>query len=186
MPVLPPDGACLRCVFPEPPSAAELPTCDTAGVLGSAAAMVASLQVTAAMQVLLGGANPLDASLMTLDVWQSRFKAFKLEHARRADCPTCGQRRFEFLEAPAVQMTSLCGRNAVQVRSRSTESVDLSRLAGKLSRSGVVQQTPYLLRCALHDPQSLQMTIFPDGRAIIHGTSDLDRARSTYARFIGD
>ena len=54
MAVLPPEDACLRCVYPEPPSATELPTCDTAGVLGPAAALVASLQVTAAIRLLVG------------------------------------------------------------------------------------------------------------------------------------
>ena len=187
MAIVPPDGPCLRCVFPEPPSPAELPTCDTAGVLAPAAAVVASLQVVAAIRTLLGATRPAEESLIALDVWQGRFKSFKLEHAKKPDCPTCGQRRFEFLEASADgQMTSLCGRNAVQVRSRSDEPVDLPKMADKLGRSGHVQLTPYLLRCALHEPQSLQLTLFPDGRAIIHGTADLDRARSVYARFIGE
>jgi adenylyltransferase/sulfurtransferase len=184
MAILPPAGACLRCIFPEPPSAADLPTCDTAGVLASAAAIVASVQVTSAIRTLL---RTPPESLISVDVWQSRFKTLGLDQAKRPDCPTCGQRRFHFLEAPTDgQLTSLCGRNAVQVRSRAAQSVDLSKMAGKLSRSGHVQQTPYLLRCDLHEPQPIQLTLFPDGRAIIHGTADLDRARSIYARFVGD
>ena len=96
MAILPPTGPCLRCVFPEPPSAADLPTCDTAGVLASAAAIVASLQVAAALRTLLHMAPP---SLLTVDVWQSRFRTLDLAQAKRPDCPTCGEGRFEFLEA---------------------------------------------------------------------------------------
>lgn len=187
MAILPTAGPCLRCVFPEPPSPADLPTCDTAGVLASAAAIVASLQVAAAIQILLQGPDSPTEPLISFDLWPSRFQTLDLKQAKRPDCPTCGHRRFEFLEAPADgQMTSLCGRNAVQVRSRSAQPVDLSRMAGKLSQSGRVQQTPYLLRCDLHEPQTIQLTVFPDGRAIIQGTADLDRARSIYSRFIGD
>lgn len=187
MPILPPDGPCLRCVFPEPPSAAELPTCDTAGVLAPAAAIVASLQVAAALRVLTLRADWKGESLTSFDLWQNRFKTFRLEHAKRPQCPTCGKGHFEFLDAPPDRaLTSLCGRNAVQVRSRASESVDLGRMAQKLTLCGRVQQTPYLIRCALNDPATVQLTVFPDGRAIVHGTADFDRARSLYARFIGD
>ena len=33
--------------------------------------------------------------------------------------------------------------------------------------------------------ESYEFTVFPDGRAIIKGTSDEDRARSLYARYLG-
>src|ERR1019366_9198861 len=52
--IRPGQGPCLRCVFPNPPEAGELPTCDTAGVLGPAAAIVASMQVIASIQFLTG------------------------------------------------------------------------------------------------------------------------------------
>jgi molybdopterin/thiamine biosynthesis adenylyltransferase len=186
MAVTPPGGACLRCVFPEPPSPAELPTCDTAGVLAPAAAIVASLQVAAAMRVLRqNGFAP--EMLISVDAWRGRFRTISLDDAKRADCPTCAGRLFEFLDARAEsQMTSLCGRNAVQVRPHSTGPMELARIAQKLSNSGQVHRTQYLVRCELADPLGLHLTVFPDGRAIVNGTADLDRARSIYSRFIGD
>lgn len=186
MAILPPDGPCLRCVFPESPAAAELPSCDTAGVLAPAAAIVASLQVAAAFRVLLGQASPQRESLIAVDAWRGRFHSIPLVDAKRPECPTCGRREFPYLEgANAGRSTSLCGRNAVQIRAAREESVDLSLMAAKLSQIGHVQRTPYLLRCALHDPREIQLTVFPDGRAIIQGTADFERARSIYARFVG-
>ena len=35
------------------------------------------------------------------------------------------------------------------------------------------------------DAEEHEFTVFPDGRAIIKGTSDVDRARTLYARYIG-
>lgn len=198
MAVVPPTGPCLQCIFPEPPAAAELPTCDTAGVLAPAAAIVASLQVTAALRVLLAGASPSHVEsrsgrvtsiepLVSVDVWAGRFRRIALEGEKRADCICCGRREFKFLEAGAAgQSTSLCGRDAVQVRPQNGIAVKLSQLADKLSQSGHVQRTPHLLRCELYQPTAIRLTIFPDGRAIVHGTADLERARSIYSRFVGD
>ena len=39
-----PPTPCLRCVFPEAPAPGSTPTCDTAGILGPVAGIVASLQ----------------------------------------------------------------------------------------------------------------------------------------------
>jgi adenylyltransferase/sulfurtransferase len=182
----PPATACLRCLFPTPPGPAELPTCDTAGVLGPAATLVASLQVTAALRMLIEGpevAQPLIAA----DLWQSRFRTISTSDTKRADCITCGERRFEFLDVSlGSRSTHLCGNNAVQVSSKGLCSLDLRRLADKLSVTGTVTRTPYLIRCELRDPAEIKLTVFPDGRAIVHGTGDLDRARSIYARFVGN
>lgn len=185
MTITPPGDACLRCVFPDPPAPGELPTCDTAGVLGAAAAAVASIQVAAAIRLLVGSDHPQE--LMTLDVWKGRFHAVQLAQAKRGDCVCCRQRRFDFLEgASAGRSTSLCGRNAIQIRpSGATQLLDLAQVAAKLTSAGLVQRTAYLVRCELHEPRELRLTIFPDGRAIVHGTADPDRAKSIYARFVG-
>jgi molybdopterin/thiamine biosynthesis adenylyltransferase len=185
MTIRPPADACLRCVFPDPPAAGELPTCDTAGVLGAAAAMVASLQVTSAIRLLVTADHRQE--LVTLDIWKNRFHSVPLSDAKRSDCLCCGQRRFDFLDgASAGRSTSLCGRNAIQVRpSGAAQLLDLATVADKLTGAGAVQRTDYLVRCDLHEPRELRLTIFPDGRAIVHGTADPDRAKSIYARFVG-
>src|SRR5262249_12597237 len=52
MPVIPGHTACLRCVYPDPPSGAQ-PTCETAGVLNAIVSAVASLQVGDALRILV-------------------------------------------------------------------------------------------------------------------------------------
>lgn len=186
MALRPPADACLRCVFPEPPNAAELPTCDTAGVLGTAAAIAASLQVTAALRLLTAADHRQE--LITFDAWKNRFGQLRLDEAKRDDCICCARRQFEFLENRlGGRSTSLCGRNAIQVRpGGAVETLDLAAVADKLTAAGAVQRTAYLVRCDLHEPQDLRLTIFPDGRAIIRGTADPNRAKSLYARYIGE
>jgi hypothetical protein len=184
MAVVPGVTPCLRCMFPTPPAAGELPTCDTAGVFAPAAAIVASLQVTAAIQLLLG-ASDRDPALVRFDVWSGRFHRSSTYQSRRPDCVACGQRLFEFLNHCRASSVSLCGRNAVQVSPPNASALDLESMAAKLSPVGQVLRTPYLVRCQLPPPQELKLTLFADGRLIVNGTSDLDRARSIYARYVG-
>ena len=185
MGISPLNTACLRCLFLNPPGPGELETCDTAGVLASAASVVASLQVVEAMKFLLG--QPLSRELVTIDLWPLRVRSISTADARRADCPACTLRKFEFLDArPGESATSLCGRNTVQVRPPTNGSLPkLDVIAERLASVGQVERTPFFVRCPLRDG-GLSLTLFPDGRAMIHGTSDPAAARSVYARYIGN
>src|SRR6185295_14104369 len=53
MTVIPGLTACLRCIYPDPPSGTQ-PTCETAGVLNAIVSAVASLQVADALKILAG------------------------------------------------------------------------------------------------------------------------------------
>ncbi len=53
------DSPCYRCLFPEPPSAADAPNCSEAGVLGVLPGLVGMIQATEAMKLVLGIGQPL-------------------------------------------------------------------------------------------------------------------------------
>jgi adenylyltransferase/sulfurtransferase len=183
MGIVPNVTPCLRCVFPDPPGPGEIETCDTAGVFAPAAAIVASLQVAAAVKILLGDTGTLP--LTTIDAWAPRVHEVSTSGARSDDCPTCGKRRWEFLDAATTPTTSLCGRDTVQVRPASSNvKLNPDEVERRLAAVGDVQRTPFLIRCALRDG-GLKVTVFMDGRALVHGTDDAAVARSTYARYIG-
>jgi adenylyltransferase/sulfurtransferase len=55
-------------------------------------------------------------------------------------------------------------------------------MAGRLSPHGKVKHNDFVLKFWRDD---YEMTLFPDGRAIIKGTTDAAVARSLYARYIG-
>jgi molybdopterin/thiamine biosynthesis adenylyltransferase len=187
MAIRPPHTACLRCLFPTPAGAGELPTCDTVGVFSPVSAIVASLQAAAAIKLLAGKSEAVKPELIVMDLWDGGIRSIAAADSRRDDCIACGLRHFEFLDQRGGSATvNLCGRNAVQVRpAPKSPGVDLSALAAKLSGAGAMERTPFLLRCALNGLGDLKLTVFPDGRLIVQGTTDPDRARSIYARFIG-
>jgi adenylyltransferase/sulfurtransferase len=184
MTVLPGRTPCLRCLFPDPPRPGDLPTCDTRGVLGPAAAIVGAMQATAALKLLSGNETAIAPSLLTLDVWAERFHATALESAKNPQCVCCGQRHFEYLQVRGIDSgVSLCGRDAVQVRGEGR--LELAEIVERWKPLGAVERNAYLVRCQLHDPPGVRLTLFADGRLIVHGTKDIARAKSLYARFVG-
>jgi adenylyltransferase/sulfurtransferase len=187
MAIVPGRGACLRCLFPAPPAAGELPTCDTAGVLQSAAAAAASLQVAAALRILTRQWTPRDQTLLKLDVWTGRFTAIGLQDAQAQDCPCCGKGEYPFLETTGSDCaTALCGRDAVQIRpSRPWNDADFDRALDRLRPLGTLEVGAFFSRCRLTETPELTLTCFRDGRVLLHGTADTGRARAICARYIG-
>lgn len=178
-----PGGPCFRCIFPEAPAPGTAPTCDTAGVLGTAVGTVASIAATEAIKLLAGRGTP-NPGLISIDVWELSFDVVSLGPPR-PDCPACGQRNFAYLYGEAAaRTTSLCGRDAVQVRPSGSSYIDLHELAGRLREAGVAQLrlTEHLLRFTV---SGCELTVFPDARAIVKGTEDETYARTLYARWIG-
>jgi adenylyltransferase/sulfurtransferase len=179
MPVIPNVTACLRCVYPEQPTGVQ-PTCETAGVLNAIVSLVASLQVADALKILSGHANLVRPRITTADVWDGGIRQIAAPE-RDSECPTCGRREFSYLERTVVPPVSLCGRNAVQVRDRE-RPIDLLELAERLKPLGAIRANEYALRFFI---PPYELTIFPDGRAIVKGTADPGVARSLYARYVG-
>jgi adenylyltransferase/sulfurtransferase len=89
MTVVPGQSACLRCLFPSPPPAADMPTCQEAGILGSVAGSVGIVQATEALKYLLGSGTLLTNRLLTYDALSARWRTVAL--LRRRDCPLCGE-----------------------------------------------------------------------------------------------
>jgi molybdopterin-synthase adenylyltransferase len=181
MNILPGDTPCLRCVYPEMPLPGTTATCDTAGILNGIVGAIAGVASTEALKILLHS-DRVRPTMFWMDVWENT--ADHLEVPRQPDCPACGQHTYEFLESlSAGSTTSLCGRDAVQVRSsRKGDRIDFPTLAERLQAVGQVSYNAYLLR---FNVDSYEFTIFPDARAIIKGTDDEMTARSLYARYIG-
>lgn len=180
MPVLPGRGACFRCIYPAPPSG-DQPTCETAGVLNPVTSVVGSLQAASALKLLAGHAADFELRIATIDVWTGALRQIA-QPGRDGDCPCCGRREFEYLERNRRAPVSLCGRNAVQIHDRG-RPLDLAQLGAKLAGLGAVRSNDFALR---FERPPYEITVFPDGRAIIKGTTDVAVARSLYSRYIGN
>jgi molybdopterin/thiamine biosynthesis adenylyltransferase len=179
--VLPGKTACLACIFPDSPRGI-VETCETSGILNMAVNLVASLAATEAMKLLVGSAaaGQLRKTLWSFDVWSN-------EHAEiaaakpRPGCRACGEREFVHLAGEGRPHITMCGRNSVQIHERA-RPIDFSEMQRRLEAHGVVRHNEFVLKF-WREPY--EMTLFPDGRAIIKGTTDTGVARSLYARYVG-
>jgi len=184
MVILPGETPCLRCVIESAPPPGMAPTCESAGVLGPAINIVASYQAAEAFKILTGNREAINRDLIYIDVWdniQKHFKVAKLKDT--VDCPCCKQRNFEWLEGKmGSHTTSLCGRNAVQVAHRTPTRLNFDDLSKHLRELGEVSFNRFMLKFAA---EGHEFTVFPDGRAIIKGTNDVDKARTLYAKYVG-
>jgi adenylyltransferase/sulfurtransferase len=207
MNVLPGETACLACIFPDSPRGI-VDTCETSGILNSAVNLVASIAATETLKLLVGdqtGAtngtdgteetkaphppshlpSTLRKTLLSFDLWTN-------EHAEitaakpRPGCRVCGERDFIHLAGEGRPHITLCGRNSVQIHAVQTHEpqrpIDFNEMDRRLQPHGTVRHNDFVLKF-WHDPY--EMTLFPDGRAIIKGTTDTAVARSLYARYVG-
>jgi adenylyltransferase/sulfurtransferase len=177
--VLPGATACLACVFPESPQGT-FETCETAGILNTAVNLVASIEASEALKFLVGSTEKMRRTLLSFDVWMNE-RAEVQANKPRPGCRACGERDFVHLAGKGRPHITLCGRNSVQIHERH-RPVDFGEMNQRLKPHGTVRHNDFVLKF-WHEPY--EMTLFPDGRAIIKGTTDPGVARSLYARYVG-
>jgi molybdopterin/thiamine biosynthesis adenylyltransferase len=179
MNILPGKTGCLACLFPDQPRGA-FETCETAGILNSAVNLAASIAATEAIKLLVGADAQVRRTLLSFDVWRNE-RAEVNAASPRPGCRACGERDFIHLAGEGRPHITLCGRNSVQIHERH-RPVDFAEVSARLQPHGPVRHNDFVLKFW---PQSYEMTLFPDGRAIIKGTTDTAVARSLYARYVG-
>jgi adenylyltransferase/sulfurtransferase len=180
MNVLPGVTACLACLFPEAPTGM-LETCDTAGILNSAVNLGASVAATEALKLLTGARQQLRKTLLSHDLWLNQRSEICAGDPRPG-CRTCGSQEFIHLAGARRPHITLCGRNSVQIHEHH-RPVNLEDMSKRLQPHGSVRHTDFILKFW---KEPYEMTLFPDGRAIIKGTTDTALARSLYARYVGN
>lgn len=181
--IIPGDTPCLNCLLETVPLGGL--TCDTAGIIGPAVQMVVAHQVTEALKILAGDWGALRGKLVSFDLWKNQNTAISVGKVKKEDCPSCGENRvYPFLDFSNMTKTAvLCGRDSVQIRPPAQGERDLEALEEVLvKQGGKVERNPYLLSFATGGHR---MVIFKDGRVLIHGTKDINEARTLYHRYLG-
>ena len=179
MAIVPGQTACLRCVYPESPRGAQ-PTCETDGVLAPVTAAIAALQAGDALKILARGAESIEARLTMVDVWTGEIRQTRAALAR-SGVPVLRAARI-FLSGRQTSRAHQSLRPQCGPDPRTGPPGGSGRLTRRLSALAPVRSNEFALRVML-DPYEL--TVFPDGRAIIKGTTDVGVARSIYARYVG-
>lgn len=182
--IIPDKTACFACIYPEQPIHGTIETSGTSGVISPIANLVAAYQTSEALKLLVGDYEHLNKLLLSFDLWNNKFDKLDMINSRSDNCPACTHQKYEHLKPKnkKEQFLSLCGNDTVQITLPNNMKFDLARLAEKLRRAGKVEETEFLLKFMIDD---YNLTIFPDGKIMVHGTNDVMVAKSLYTRYIG-
>jgi adenylyltransferase/sulfurtransferase len=183
MTILPRQTPCLRCLMQECPPPGTTPTCDVAGILAPIVSVIASIEAIEAIKILSGNREAISRHLTVVELWDNHVRQVDVSSLReQVDCPTCKHDQFPWLAGKQGSHTAvLCGRNAVQLTHPGV-TLSLDDLARHLEGLGELTRNPFLLRLKV---EQYELTIFPDGRAIISGTDDVATAKTVYAKYVG-
>ncbi len=179
-PIQVPRTPCLRCLIEEPPAFGDVDTCDTAGVLGPTVGVIASWAALEALK-LLTGKEP-SRELVRFNLWDGERQFL---HPPKTRCRYCTEKTTEFLHARwTMRASELCGLEGVQIRVNPPGMLNFDALQPRLeARSG----SRWLQRGMMLKGRegAWDITLFRDGRALIHGAITPGRARSWYAEVVG-
>lgn len=180
MNIVPNETPCFRCLIQNPPKPGLLPTCDTVGVLNTIPAVIANIETTEVLKIILYDSQ-INKNLLIYDVWSHNFNSVKI--SRRDNCECCVKHDFKFLnKGNKEKIISLCGSNAVQITPVATGKISFEKLKEKLKNLGEVEKTEIILK---FKTSNYEFNIFRNGRTIIYGAKDKKLAKSLYAKYIG-
>jgi len=169
-----PETACLECVMPGLKDA-DLPTCETRGILGATAGIVGAIQALEAIKVLTGIEPESTGKLMLFDFAQSEFRTIDLRI--RLDCEVC-QKKTATLASFPRRIAWLCGSNTANVNPEEPVSLDLTSLSKDLARDHTVLLATSSV--VVFDYRGHEVSLFRKGRMLIKNVRDEEEALEVF------
>ncbi len=184
--ILPNKSACLRCMFPEL-NEEEMPACSTEGVHPSILYLVAGVQVSEAVKVIIGQQPTLVNKLLYIDLNGLSFD--KIQMVRQEDCPACGTARKENkLIVQQLIIEELCGRDRGKrtwtVTPAEPVPVNLTGIVKNAESLGYQVKTRGNLGITAINSGRMSVSFLSSGAATIVGAKDEEDAINVYKTFV--
>jgi adenylyltransferase/sulfurtransferase len=122
-------GPCYRCLFPEPPPPGSVPSCAEGGVLGVLPGLVAMIQATETVKIVVGIGEPLYGRILQYDALRMDFREFRLK--KDPGCPVCGAQP---TVTELIDYDGFCGVPAVQQSGPPVAEVTAVEVAARRAR----------------------------------------------------
>ena len=178
LPVIPTQTACLRCIWPSAPSFVD--SCESMGLVPATAFVIAGIQVTEGLKILLDQMEELNDFVLTVDVWSGRFRKLPKPALPNPDnpCPACELRQFEQLgQRRNVEATVMCSGRAVLLSREYNPPFNYEVVANRLTTRFPVMKGPGYFS---FETDGHKLFVYQSGRALIVGTGDAPRALTLY------
>lgn len=176
MNIIPGETPCLRCMIPDKADEGTLETCATAGILFSLPRTMANIASTEAVKYLVR--SGMRKGLLTVDLWRDEYEITEVQ--RNEDCTCCGNGVYDFLNMDEDEYTELCGTETVQVLPKGDIEIDLDKIISRYERAEKIGES--MIKIPL---EKYELNLFKDGRMIVKGTKDVDKAESLYSEYVG-
>lgn len=181
--IIPGVTPCLQCLIKRLPLQGQ--TCDTVGIIAPAVQMVTAHQGAEALKILSGNMEAVRKTYVSFDLWENEYLSLKADALKESNCLSCGETpEYPFLQSgQEMKVAVLCGRDTVQIRPADNQSFPLEKLVDQWRSAGLaVGGNPFLISVTKDGAKAV---FFKDGRALIHGTKDLNEARKIYHSLMG-
>jgi adenylyltransferase/sulfurtransferase len=175
--IIPRQTACFEC-FTGRLRDEGMPTCETAGVLPSILATIASVQVSEAIHLILGNEPCLANKLLFIDIYSLNFSIIDI--ASRNDCPVCGESSMEMESSfIASKVVELCGKDSFMASSSQQMTLDFDVVLPILeTRYSIKRRSNFGI--ALEHSQGITINLMKTGNALIRGVADQQAASVIY------
>jgi adenylyltransferase/sulfurtransferase len=170
----PPETPCLECVFPSVDDR-YLQTCETRGVLGVTAGIIATMQAMETIKLLTGIGETLKGKLVVCDFSDMHFMT--IDVYERPNCPACkGEIK---LKREKERLTWLCGQDTVNVNPPRLIETSMEQLLQKLQNNyRILIKSPVVIVFQYGD--NIEVSFFQGGRMLIKNVKDEDTALEIY------
>jgi adenylyltransferase/sulfurtransferase len=184
--ILPNKSACLRCMFPEL-NEEEMPACSTEGVHPSILYLVAGIQVSEAVKLIMGKEPTLANKLLYVDLNELSFD--RVQMSRQQECPSCGTARKEpILSVSKLIIEELCGRDRGKrtwtVTPAEPVPVNLGGIVKNAESLGYEVKTRGKLGITAVNTGRMSVSFLSSGAATIVGAKDEEDAIGIYKTFV--
>ncbi|MBM4237656.1 MAG: HesA/MoeB/ThiF family protein [Euryarchaeota archaeon] len=176
--IVPGRTACLEC-FQGGLDDERLERCAVVGVLPSVLGILASIESSEAIRLVVGLEPRLANSLLLCDVWNMNFEEIEL---RRSDaCPACGLSTSPPLkEAEIIDLCARGGKRTFVLEQSDDLDIDLAALASALTERGFTIDMIGKLGIAVVSSSGVRATILESGVVIMEGARDEEEASALH------
>ncbi len=184
--ILPNKSACVKCRFPELKED-EMPACSTEGVHPSILYLVAGVEVSEAVKLIIGKEPSLVNTIFLMDLEHLTFE--KIQIARAPECPACGAARKDYnLVAQELIIEELCGRDRGKrtwtITPTNPVPVNLSGISKRAETLGYQVRTRGNLGITATNDNRMSVSFLSSGAATIVGAKDEKDAIEVYNTFV--
>lgn len=182
--IIPGETPCLEC-FQGGLDDSILPTCAVAGVHPSVLSIIASVEVSEAVRIILGERPQLAGKLFYCDIGEMSFE--KISISRSENCPACGSNPIDFKPGEGI-VTELCGREGKKtflITPNEDLNLDKSNLLYLLNTlEGFNVEVSADLGITLTDGFGRKFSLLKSGVMIVKGVYNEKEAYEMYEKLV--